>query len=441
MTSGPARYVLPAHAVPPDDPLPRRRLLSLPAIGTGIGGRIKDRPEDFLVDEEPLYHPRGDGEHLYIGVQKRDMPHSEMIEVLSKHFGVGEESIGFAGMKDRVAITRQTVSIHLPGRPDPVTQLEHERLAILWQKRHINKLRRGHLAGNRFSIRIRGIDPSKAPVVWAALKQLEKSGIPDYFGAQRFGYRRNTHRLGRDLTLEHWDGVLAELLGTRSPYPEHQRVQRELFEQGRFGESLPLWGRHDRSERVALAALAQGKSARQAVLAVQPHTRAFWVSALQSAIFNRTLDRRLDEGLLDQLVVGDVALKHVSGGQFPITEELVASGELAARLDAFEISPSGPLPGPGMIRTAGEPFQSERAAAEEIGVSLDIVSASIPHGTGTRRPFRVRVSNVELDAGVDEHGSFVRVAFDLPKGAYATVLLREILGDEVADQEDAPHLG
>lgn len=427
MSAPPRRFELPAHAIPADDPLPRRRLLA--GSASGVGGRLKDRSEDFLVDEQPLYEPSGEGEHLYLGVQKRDMPHSEMIEVLARHYGVAEAAIGFAGMKDRIAVTRQAVSIHLPGKAAPAEGPSHERLAVLWQARHGNKLRRGHLAGNRFSIRIRGIDPTKAPAVWAALRELERRGVPDYFGAQRFGYRRNTHRLGRHLVAEEWEPLLAELVGTRSPYPDHQRQQRELFDSGRFGESLPLWGRHDRAERVALMRLAEGMSPRQAVLAIAPHTRAFWVNALQSAIFNRVLDARIGEGLFGSVVVGDVAMRHDSGGQFLVTRELAEGGSLAARADAFEISATGPMPGPGMVEAAGDVLERERAAARDLGVDPAVLHASPHRAEGTRRPFRVVVRNVELDSGIDEHGQFIRVAFDLPKGAYATVLLREILGD------------
>ncbi len=416
-----------------DDPLPRGRLLSAPPVA----GVIKERADDFLVDELPLYEPSGEGEHLYLGIQKQGMAHSEMLEVLMRHFGVREEAVGFAGMKDKVAVTRQTVSIHLPGKQAPAVELRHDRLAVLWQRRHANKLRRGHLAGNRFSIRIRRIDPVKSPVLWRGLQTLERDGVPDYYGAQRFGYRRNTHRLGRHLLNGDPEAMLAELLGTVSPFPEHQREARELVDAKRYGESLPLWGRNDRAERVALNALAHGRSPRAAANAISPAMRTFWISAYQSAVFNRLLDQRIESGIFATLIEGDVAFKHASRGQFTVTPEIMAAEDLAARVRSFEVSPSGPMFGRGMIEPASPVRDWEHEATAALGVRPAIFAAKELDIEGTRRPFRVPVTNTELEGGFDEHGPYVRLAFDLPRGAYATVLLRELLGDAVAEDEDA----
>ena len=108
------------------DPLPHRYLTS----EEGIGGCIKVRPEDFLVEELPLYEPCGQGEHLYLRVQKMATSHGELISRLQRHFGVGESAIGFAGMKDKMAVTSQTVSIHLLTDP-PTVDLDHERILVL----------------------------------------------------------------------------------------------------------------------------------------------------------------------------------------------------------------------------------------------------------------------------------------------------------------------
>ncbi|MFO0828039.1 MAG: tRNA pseudouridine(13) synthase TruD [Phycisphaerales bacterium] len=431
-SKGGTRYVMPVEQIPADDPLPRRRLLATPLLDASI----KDRPEDFLVDELPLYEPSGSGEHLYLGVQKQGMPHSEMIEVLARHFRVPPSAIGFAGMKDRVAITRQAVSIHLPGKSAPAVRLEHPRMTLLWEARHQNKLRRGHCAGNRFSIRVRRVDPTKAPLVWRALNELVRDGIPDYYGRQRFGYRRNTHRLGRHLINRDDEALLRELLGTASPYPEHQHEQRRLFDEARFADSLPQWGRHDRAERVALMALARGKSPRQAVSAIDGSMRLFWISAYQSAVFNRVLDLRLESGTFARVVEGDVAYKHATRGQFRVSADMLADDELARRASQFEISASGPMFGHGMIE-AGPPIaEIEQAATEELGVPAARLLDPSTAIEGTRRPFRVAVRNPELEGGFDEHGPYIRLAFDLPRGAYATVLLQEIFAEGGGGDED-----
>src|SRR5437870_13191447 len=128
------------------NPLPQRYLTDNPEA-SGVGGKIKLRPEDFLVDELPLYEPEGQGEHLYLGIQKTNVSHGELMACLRKHFGVPERAIGFAGMKDKAGITRQTVSVHLLNDP-PAVEIPHARIQVLWALRHRNKIRRGHLAGN-----------------------------------------------------------------------------------------------------------------------------------------------------------------------------------------------------------------------------------------------------------------------------------------------------
>ncbi|HMN95794.1 MAG TPA: tRNA pseudouridine(13) synthase TruD [Phycisphaerales bacterium] len=426
-------------SVPPSvpllgDPLPRRRLTAAPAEG----GLIKQRPGDFLVEELPLYAARGEGEHLYLRIRKTNVSHSELMGVLRRHYGVRETAIGFAGMKDKLAVTEQTISVHLPGRPegDPP---QHPRILVLDAARHENKLRRGHLAGNHFAIRIRQIDPTRAPSILRQLRALSDGGIPDYFGYQRFGYRRNGHRLGLCVLAEAWEALLAELLGASgSPFPAHQRERREAFDAGRIEESATLWMPGDRPERAAMSALVRGADPRAAVAAIDETTRSFWVSALQSYVFNRVVDRRIDEGALDRLVEGDLAWKHDSRACFAVSAALAEDAATLERLRRFEISPSGPLPGPGMTRPTGRAAAIEAAALAETGLAERHFD-HLPFRTqGMRRPLRVQLSNVEAEGGFDEHGPFVRVAFDLPRGAYATVVLRELIGAgaEGAEQEE-----
>lgn len=426
------------RAAPPlGDPLPHQRLLAVPAAG----GVIKERPEDFIVDEVPLYEPSGEGEHLYLRLQKSNVSHNELLEVLQRHYGVGERAIGFAGMKDKVGVTRQTVSIHLPGRPDGEPP-KHPRLTVLWATRHQNKLRRGHLVGNRFAIRIRKVDPLRAPAVLRQLRELERSGIPDYYGFQRFGYRRNNHRLGALLLREDWDGLLGELLGVHgSPSPEHQRDRREMFHRGEHAEALPLWARGDRTERAAIGALLRGAAPQQAVMSLGRTALSFWVSALQSYIFNRVLDRRIADGLFDRLLDGDVAWKHDSRASFVVDFAAEAEASFAARTAAFELSPSGPLVGPGMLQPRGAPARFEADALAAVGLDSALFSKMPFDIVGARRPMRVQITAIDIESGIDEHGSFIRVAFDLPRGAYATVVLRELIGEGAEGGQDEAAAG
>ncbi len=405
-------------------PLPQRYLTGEP----GIGGTLKARPEDFLVDEVSLYDPSGTGEHLYLGVQKTGVSHVEMISHLRRHFDVPRRSIGFAGMKDKVAVKRQMVSIHFPlDRPMP-GPVEHERIVVLWTKRHTNKIRLGHLAGNRFSIRIREVEPVRVTAIRPALAHLERVGIPNYFGSQRFGYRCNNHLLGLLLLRQDWSGMAAELLGTTgTPFPEYQLQRRTLFDEGRYREAAAMWTPADRNELTVIKALAGGRTGGPAVRAVGSAALSFWISSLQSAVFNRVLDRRLDDETLTRFIEGDLAWKHGNGAVFAVTADELSKPELTQRIEAGEVSPSGPLWGRGMTRAAGAVEAVERGALADVGLTEADLQREPARLKGARRPLRVPLHNPATDAGADEHGPYIRVAFDLPAGAYATVVLRELM--------------
>ena len=348
------------------DPRPGPRAAREP----GIGCAIKQRPEDFIVEEIPAYDPSGEGEHIYLGVQKISMPHTEMLGLIGGHFGVDESAIGFAGMKDRVAVTQQTISVHLP-QQKPIGELKHDRLVVMWARRHTNKLRRGHLRGNRFVIRIRNVDPMQVRVVKRRMEELAVSGIPDYFGEQRFGYRVNNQVLGIHFAHGAWKSILDELLGAHgTPFPPHQRAARESYEAGEYDIAADMWGHNDPAERIALRALAKGRDHEGAVRAIPQHIKNFWLSALQGAIYNATLGARVAEGNFDTILPGDVAVLAGKASMFPVACEASESelSELRARCAALDLSPSGPIHGPRMMVASGKPLEYERAALAAFGV-------------------------------------------------------------------------
>ncbi len=337
----------------------------------GIGGRLRERPEDFIVEELPLYEPCGEGEHLYLFVEKREMDTPELVDLLSEHFGVRRSAVGVAGRKDRHAVSRQHASVHLPGKAeDDFGSLPDERVAVLWTDRHTNKLRTGHLAGNRFNVRIRGVEMSGAVRAGRALRELAARGVPNLFGPQRFGAQRDNHRAGRDLLL------------------------------GRLRRRMPR------------------------------EKRRFMLNAMQSAVFNDVLLRRIEEGSWCELIEGDLAFVHDSGAVFGVES---VDDELRGRIGTFGISPSGPMWGAEMTRARGDVGELELAALASAGLSEEDLAESkhaelVP---GVRRPLRVPLSDPDVEGGIDEHGGYVRVAFDLPGGAYATAVLREIMKNDL----------
>lgn len=397
-----------------------------------IGGRIKERPEDFLVEEIPAYQPSGEGEHIYLLLEKRGLSTSQLVHLVARHFGVPIGAVGFAGMKDKHAVTRQVLSVHTPGKtfrdyPD----LRNERVGILNVSMHGNKLRLGHLAGNSFAIKIRGVDLSRAVQARNILKALERSGVPNFAGEQRFGSHQNNHILGRHMLLKQHGPLLDELLGPDPFFPELNAAARAHYAKSEFTRALDAFPPGCRYERAALAVLERGGSARKACEAVDALQQRFWFSAFQSALFNRVLARRITEGRFGALEEGDLAWKHDNGAVFAVDAPTLADPSTRERFEKLAISPSGPVWGGAMTRASGRPGADEAEALEESGVPIEALEkfARGPARSmrGGRRPLRVPLARTGIEGGIDEHGHYVRVSFDLPPGAFATTVLREIM--------------
>lgn len=410
----------------------------------GIGGRIKVRPEDFLVDEMPLYQPSGSGEHIYLFIEKRNLSTLDVVHILARHFGVRREAIGFAGMKDRNAITRQVFSVHTPGKtPEEFPQLEHERLSVQWADLHNNKLRLGHLAGNRFSIRVRDVGIGEIRNAKRALDIVSARGVPNRFGPQRFGRALNNHRIGRAIVQCDFEGVLRELLAPEGELSEPHARARELFLEKKYDEALAALPRTAHPERNALRALARGANARGAVLGLDRNAKTFFLSAVQSAVFNHVLDLRLSDGTFDRLLPGDVAMKHENRACFDVDDAVASDPTTPERVARFEISPTGPMWSGSMRRASGEPDRLEQLALASMGLTIEQLHAFDVQAAGmiegARRPLRVPVTDADLEAGLDEHGPYIRVAFDLPRGAFATVVLEELMKTGAPEEnEDEP---
>jgi tRNA pseudouridine13 synthase len=324
----------------------------------GSGGLLKSGPEDFVVEEIPAYRPAGAGEHLYLWIEKigRDTP--EVARALSRALGVPERDVGYAGMKDRQGVTRQFFSVPAAAAQARLSAFGMDGVRVLEARRHGNKLRTGHLRGNRFWIRIR--DVRDAGAARAILGQLETTGVANYFGEQRFGRGEDNAELGRRLILG-------------------QRLER----------------------------------------APTPFQRKLYLSAFQSLLFNRALAGRIRDGTWSRALEGDVLRKSETGGLFVCEEP----SREQPRVDAFEVSPAGPLFGPKMPNAAGAVAQAEEALLVDASVALDDFRRGRGETEGGRRAYRVRLEG----ASVEEEGSDVLLSFILSRGSYATVVLEEVM--------------
>jgi tRNA pseudouridine13 synthase len=398
----------------------------------GVGGRLRDEPEDFFVEELPLYEPCGTGEHLYLFVEKRNMSTVHMIRLLANHFGVDEDAVGYAGLKDKRAVTRQLVSIQIPGKKaTDFPEFQHERIKVLWSDLHTNKLRQGHLAGNRFVVRIRGADATKAIFAHRVLQRFEHLGVPNRAGEQRFGHLGNNHLVARHWVRGEYQEAVDELLGPTKRRAESQDGARRLYAEGKLEESLAALPRGAETERRVLRALIRSKNAKRALYAVSHMQRRYFVTALQSAVFNAVLDRRAREGMLTSLMEGDLAWKHDNGAVFAVTPDTLADPTTAERLQRLEISPSGPMWGLEMTQAGGGVGEAELQALDAAGLSLGMLREfgalykdDIP---GKRRPLRVPLMYPAVEGVSDERGHSIKCTFELPAGSFATVVLREIM--------------
>ena len=153
-----------------------------------LAARIRSAPEDFRVEELDGFEASGDGEHLLLTIEKRGMNTAFLAGELARWAGVPEVAVGYAGLKDRHAVTVQRFSVQLPGRePPPLETLERDGLRVLTQARHRRKLPRGALAGNRFVLVLRGVQGERAAIE-ARLQAIAARGVPNAFGGQRFGH-------------------------------------------------------------------------------------------------------------------------------------------------------------------------------------------------------------------------------------------------------------
>jgi tRNA pseudouridine13 synthase len=215
---------------------------------TGASATLKQFNEDFIVTELPLQLPSGEGEHLWLDIEKNGANTAYVAQQLAQAAGVDERDVGYAGLKDRHAITRQWFSIYLPtgkaGETPDLTPLQHPEFKVLAQARHVKKLRPGDLQGNRFRLVLRDVAGAREAIE-ANLQAVATQGVPNYFGAQRFGF----------------DGANVE--------------------QGR-------------------AMLAREIRVRN------PKKKGIFLSAVRSFVFNEVLGLRIAQGLWGQTVPGDV---------------------------------------------------------------------------------------------------------------------------------------
>jgi tRNA pseudouridine13 synthase len=386
----------------------------------GTGGALRRLPEDFRVDEVPLYRACGEGEHVYFRLWKRGLATFEAMRRIARDLGVNENSIAYAGLKDARAVTTQWLSVQGVDE-DQIRALRSEKMTVLEVRRHTNKLRIGHLLANRFQIVVRKACPGAAERAAAILDRLVRRGAPNYFGEQRFGARLTSYRCGKAMIKKDYDGFVKELVGGPSDreWDPYLREARRLFDEGRLEDAYEAMPTRHRTEKKALHALLRFGDPERAFFAVPIRMRQMFLSSFQSHLFNGLLEKRVET--VDRMEEGDLAYLHRNGAVFRVEE----GKDVQPRCDAFEISPSAPIFGTHCPLAEGEPGNRERAFLAATGLSLeDFEVGGGIRAKGKRRSVRIPLREVTLEPMEEDA---YRIGFTLPPGAFATVVMREIL--------------
>jgi len=397
-----------------------------------LGGRIKGRPDDFRVEEVPLYEASGQGTHTYVCIDKTGLSTLRAVREIARALGEPHRNVGYAGMKDANATTRQILSIeHVP--TERIEKLEVPGIRVLWVRRHGNKLRLGHLRGNRFAIRLRDVDAGRLGEVRELLGVLAQRGVPNYFGEQRVGARGDTWQIGRAMMKQDWVEAVSLMLGRPSEYDRGEVLRaRQLFDEGRYEEAAKAWPYPFPDARRACLTMARtAGSHKRAFFGVDKTVKRLYLSAFQSYLFNQVVAARIQS--LHRLMTGDLAYRHANGAVFRVAD---AAAE-QPRADTFEISPSGPLFGYRMTEPEGEPGEIEsRLLAAEGLHPADFRVPGAHKIKGARRPLRFQPRECEVDAGRDDGGDYFELRFFLEPGCYATSVLREICKTDMAHAEE-----
>lgn len=274
----------------------------------GTGGRIKEQPEDFIVEELPLYEPADEGNFAFLLLKKVNLSTLDFVALIRKHLDLRDAEVGLAGWKDKRAITSQWVSVPR----DKVTasrlgQLAGDGIQTVEQRHHSHKLRTGHLLGNRFSILLRQAESEAENRAQDIIQQLQTLGMPNFYGPQRFGAAGNNPEKG-----------LALLLGQ---YRLRSVRKRKLL-----------------------------------------------VSSYSSLLFNLTLKKRMEQDLFTKLLSGDIAKKHDTGGIFLVSDP----EKEQPRADRLEISATGPIWGKKMKRAGDAAAALEEKILSTQGLTPDV---------------------------------------------------------------------
>jgi len=334
---------------------------------------------DFIVDEIPLYEFAGEGEHLVLHVRKKDMTTWEMVSAIAKYCKIKQRDIGYAGLKDKHAMTMQYISLLAKDNEEKLKTFNHDKIKILGTYRHNNKIRIGHLKGNHFKVRLKKVLGIQKDKLDSVLKWVKANGVPNYFGNQRFGNSGDNWQEGKDIL----EGKL-KIRDRKTKTFLINAYQSYLFN-------------HWLSKRIELSMLLESFSEKDAEKFFKLPDDALKGTKEQPHFF--------------KLLEGDLMMHYPYGRVF----ELESLEDEAKRFFEFDISPSGLLAGKRTSRTQKTSALIESNYDEEIPEN------------GARRYAWIKVTDIKKNY-VEERAHY-ELEFTLPKGSYATNVLDVLRGE------------
>lgn len=408
----------------------------------GIGGQIRAKYEDFYVEEIPESEPSGEGTNTWVFIEKIGRETLDVVLDIAQELHIDRKRMGFAGMKDKRAVTRQWICV-VNGDPEKIKELEEKlyKVKILKIKQNEKKLRIGQLIGNKFRLLIRETQnpEANAQIANEILEELTQTGVPNYFGWQRFGKKRsNTHVVGKIMLENDLKGVIDAYIGNPYPEePEHIKEVRQMYEDGYLQEALESMPRGMRYEKMMLKTLLKemkkkkvddidsldDNSYKRVIGSLPKPLQRMFVHAYQSYLFNKAVSERAKFGI-NKYVEGDIIIDN--------EEHLVheIGDDINERIKNFEVHPTSPLFGSKVPLAGGKLGEMEQKILDDEGVTLEEFKVpKMPKlgSHGLRRAMRFKIW--DASAKVTDEG--VLVEFSIPKGCYATSVLREIMKNEV----------
>ena len=334
-------------------------------------------PRDFTVEEVPLYAFSGEGEHLVLKIRKKELTTWEMLDILSTHLGIRRRDIGYAGLKDKHAMTIQYISL-MAIHESKLEAFSHPQIKILDRIRHTNKIRIGHLKGNRFHLRFKKVLGVQKEMLDSVLAWIKHNGVPNYFGYQRFGMHGDNWQEGQK--------ILSGELKIRD------RKSREFLISAYQSYLFNQW----LSKRIEICRLLEEFTENEVEQIMQ----------LPGGILQQT---KRQKGFF-KILQGDLLMHYPYGRVFYAENPL----EESFRFDERDLSPTGLIPGK-KVKLALEPAREiEQPFDQEI------------HQSGSRR--YAWVFPTEIERRYIPEKAHYELAFFLPKGAYATTVVEVLKG-------------